>query len=538
MHQTLNSDDIEKVIESDICIIGAGAAGISMAMELDKLGRSVLLLESGDFEYEQETQALNKGYSIGQAYYPLQSSRLRFFGGTTGHWTGQCSPLDDIDFEERDWVKNSGWPIKKSDLDPYYIKAQKICELQEYEYSSEYWEDKLEKKAIEFDKKLVRTKMWQKSAPTRFGTKYRSNIIDSKNIRLITDANLTRINLTEYGNQVESLKLSTLKKKTHTVKAKAYVMACGALQNVRHLLNSNNIINKGIGNENDLVGRFFMEHPHVDTADMVLLANTNMNLYYDGSLNSKAFGMFSTSQSIQRNLKLQNFSARVESNDSKHLAIDKDSDDAMGKLKQWENLDGRTEKVAKLRSVIGDRSTDWIIDKFVIEEGQRLRQEGDKLETSHHVLNTRSEQSPNPDSRVDLANTKDALGIPHTRLNWQLTESDKASILNSNLILGKELGRLGIGRLKINDWLFDKKIEWPKFLGGGWHHLGITRMHEDPKKGVVDKNCKVHSINNLYISSSSVFTTSGVANPTLTIVALSLRLADYLNKHVNRALKV
>jgi len=538
MHQTLKSDDIEKIIESDICIIGAGAAGISMAMEFDKLGRSVLLVESGNFKFEGKTQDLNKGYSIGQAYFPIQSCRLRFFGGTTGHWTGQCSTLDDIDFEERDWVKHSGWPIKKSDLDPYYVKAHEICELQEYEYESEYWEDKLNKKAIEFDKKIVRTKIWQKSTPTRFGTKYRSNIVNSKNIRLITDANLTRINLTEFGNEVADLKLSTLSNKTHTVKARAYVMACGALQNVRHLLNSNNIINKGVGNENDLVGRFFMEHPHVDSADMVLLANTNMNLYYDGALNSKAFGMFSTSDSIQRGLKLQNYSARVESEDSKSLVVDQESGDASGKLKQWENLDEKIEKVNRLRRVVGNRSTDWIIDKFVIEEKQRLTQEGNKLGTSYHVLNTRSEQSPNPDSRVDLADTKDALGIPHTRLNWQLTESDKTSILKSNLILGRELGRLGIGRLKINDWLLAEKIEWPTFLGGGWHHLGVTRMHEDPKKGVVDKNCKVHSVNNLFISSSSVFTTSGVANPTLTIVALSLRLADYLNKHLAKTREV
>lgn len=533
MHQTLNSDDIEKIIKSDICIIGAGAAGISMAMELDKLGRSVLLVESGNFEFDQETQALNEGHSIGQPYYPLQSSRLRFFGGTTNHWTGQCSSLDAIDFEEREWVPNSGWPIKKTDLDEYYSKAHIICDLQEYEYDSKFWEKKLEKKAVKFNEELARTKIWQKSSPTRFGTKYRDNIVNSKNITLITDANLTRINLTEYGNQVKNLTLSTLKDKTHTVNANAFVMACGSLQNVRHLLNSNNVINKGIGNENDLVGRYFMEHPHVDSADMVLLANTNMNLYYDGSLNSKAFGMFSTSESIQRKLKLQNYSACVVTNESKGLAVDKSSDNAMDKLNQWEKLDSRIAKVNKLRNVIGDGSTDWLIEKFVVEEQQRITQEGDKLETSRYIFNTRSEQSPNPDSRVDLADTKDALGIPHTRLNWQLTESDKICILKSNLILGRELGRLGIGRLKLNDWLLEDKIEWPKFLGGGWHHLGVTRMHDDPKKGVVDKNCKVHNVDNLFIASSSVFTTSGVANPTLTIVALSLRLAYHLNKNVD-----
>jgi len=169
MKQTLNSAEIEKVIEAEICIIGAGAAGISLALELDKLNRSAVLLESGEFEYDPDTQALNKGDNIGQNYFPLEACRLRFFGGTTMHWTGQCSPLDDIDFEEREWVPNSGWPINKSDLDPYYKEAHKLLDLQEYEYSTSYWEKKMEHKFIPFDEDVAKTKVFQKSAPTRFG---------------------------------------------------------------------------------------------------------------------------------------------------------------------------------------------------------------------------------------------------------------------------------------------------------------------------------------------------------------------------------
>lgn len=529
MNQTLRSDTVEKVIESEICIVGAGAAGITLALKLSELGRSVLLLESGGFDYDGDTQALNDGQNIGQEYFPIQSCRLRFFGGTTMHWTGQCTPLDDIDFEEREWVPNSGWPINKSDLDPFYKEAQAICDLQEYNYDPEYWENKIGQKLIAFDKGVAKTKVFQKSAPTRFGTKFKEAIIKSENIRLLKHANLTFIHLGEHGNAVDHLTVSTLGGKTCKVKAKAFVMACGSLQNVRHLLNSNDVISKGIGNENDIVGRYFMDQPHLDSADMVLLSYLKMSFYYDHSLNSKAFGMFATSETIQRKLKLQNYSTRIisksEATNKAHI-----NEDSKGFMDQWEKLDKRVEQADKLRSVLGDKFVDRLIEKLVVQKKEVRFQEVGKLETSHYVFNTRCEQAPNPNSRVDLAKTKDALGVPLVRLNWQLSESDKLSALRSNILLGSEMGRLGIGRLKLHDWLLDKKIDWPEILTGGYHHLGTTRMHDNPKKGVVDKNCKVHSAENLFIAGSGVFTTSGVANPTLTIVALALRLANHLDK--------
>lgn len=528
MHQTLKAEEVEKTIESEICIVGAGAAGISLALKLNELGHSVLLLESGGFEYDPATQALNDGQSVGQKYFPIESCRLRFFGGTTMHWTGQCSTLDEIDFEEREWVQNSGWPITKADLDPYYKEAHKLCDLQEYEYDAGYWENKLDEKFLQFDKKLARTKIFQKSAPTRFGTKYREKVVTSENIRLLTHANLTQINLVEYGNQVDSLTISTIGGKTHEVRARAFVLACGALQNVRHLLNSNKVMNTGVGNQNDLVGRYFMDQPHLDSADMVLLSHVRMKFYFDYSLNATAFGMFTTSETVQRKLRLQNYSARIISK-SEAGSPAFNNDDSKGFLEQWEKLDKRMERINKLRSVLGDKQVNRMLEKLVLQKKEVRFKEVGKLETSRYVFNTRAEQAPNPNSRVDLANTKDAMGIPHVRLSWQLSESDKLSILKSNVIMGSELGRLGVGRLKINDWLLKENIEWPQLLSGGWHHLGVTRMHENPKKGVVDKNCKVHNVNNLFIGGSAVFTTSGVANPTLTIVALALRLANHLD---------
>jgi choline dehydrogenase-like flavoprotein len=141
---------------------------------------------------------------------------------------------------------------------------------------------------------------------------------------------------------------------------------------------------------------------------------------------------------------------------------------------------------------------------------------------------TRQEQAPNPNSRITLSTEKDAMGMPRVKFDWQLTELDKRSIRTYYKLLGQEMGRTGLGRVQLRDWLLSDDRTWPSFISGGWHHMGTTRMHADPKQGVVDANCRVHGIGNLYVAGAAVYPTAGAANPTLTLVALSLRLSDYL----------
>jgi choline dehydrogenase-like flavoprotein len=147
-------------------------------------------------------------------------------------------------------------------------------------------------------------------------------------------------------------------------------------------------------------------------------------------------------------------------------------------------------------------------------------------------LMTRQEQAPNPNSRVTLSTEKDAMGMPRVRFDWQLTELDKRSIRTYYKLLGQEMGRTGIGRVQMREWLLSDDRTWPSFISGGWHHMGTTRMHDDPKQGVVDANCRVHGIGNLYVAGAAVYPTAGSANPTLTLVALSLRLSDHLRTKV------
>jgi len=234
MHIDARTLDTGSTIQGDICIIGAGAAGISMALEWINTPHQVILLEGGGFEYDDQVQELYAGKSSGQHYYPLKSARLHYFGGTTGHWAGFCSPFDEIDFIRRDWVDHSGWPITKNDLDPFYARAQKYPELGPYEYSLAWWQKQHpEFIPLPLDEKVVWNKMWQFSPPTSFGTKYKDAIVKAKNIHLYTYANVTDIKTNDTVSSVTEVTVKNHAGKTHRVNAKYFVLACCSIQNAR-----------------------------------------------------------------------------------------------------------------------------------------------------------------------------------------------------------------------------------------------------------------------------------------------------------------
>ena len=496
------------LIEGDICIIGAGAAGISMALEWINTPHKVILLEGGGFEYESQMQDLYKGKTTGQRYFPLESARLHYFGGTTGHWAGFCSPLDPIDFEKRDWVPHSGWPIKREDLDPFYARAHKNLDLGPYDYHDTYWTGKDPSlDSLPLDKNVVFNKMWQFSPPTRFGTKYKDTIVNAENIHLYTYANVTDITANEHASTIKEVTVKNFAGKTHTVRAKYFVVACCAIQNARMLLASNKQAPKGLGNDNDLVGRYFMEHIEIKSAELWLTEPEVLKLYAWESGKTKARAELAISPAKQRELKILNGTASFTPLDiarKQPAFIDVWTADTAKTRKRMSNLDAEEKKAHE--STTGFRS---------------------------FQLFTRVEQAPNPDSRVTLDTEKDALGVPRGMLHWVLTPLEKRSIRTIYELIGQQVGIATKGRVRLMEYLRDEKdISWPEFTGGGWHHMGTTRMSDDPKQGVVDANCKVHGISNLFMAGSSCYATAGAPNPTLTLVALTLRLSDHLKKIV------
>lgn len=508
MHIDAKELPANSLIEGDICIIGAGAAGISIALEWMNSPYKIILLEGGGFEYDEKVQELYAGKTTGQHYYPLKSARLHYFGGTTGHWAGFCSTFDPLDFTKRDWVPHSGWPIKREDLDPFYARAHKNVDLGPYEYDWKYWQKQdPELQPLLKDDSVVWNKIWQFSPPAQFGKKYKDTIVNAKNIHLYTYANVTNIKANEGVSSINEVTIKNYSGKEHTVKAKYFILACCSIQNARILLASNQQAAKGLGNDNDNVGRYFMEHLEIKSAELWLEKPNPLKLYGLNYGVTKARAELAITQKKQEEFKILNGTSSLTP-----LAIAKNMPPM---IDVWKEADPR-------------KSMDSAMAMF--EKADQIKvPPPESSESRAFELFTRIEQAPNPDSRVTLDTEKDSLGMPRANLNWVLTPLEKRSIRKIYELIGQQVGLEGIGRVKLMDYLQDENDNtWPSFTGGGWHHMGTTRMSDDPKNGVVDANCKIHGLANLFVAGASCYVTGAAPNPTLTLIALSLRLSDHV----------
>ncbi len=486
-----------KTIETDVCIVGAGAAGITMALELADIQIQVCLVESGGFYRDQETQDLYRGKSVGVPYdLQTQIARIRRFGGSTHHWASLCIPLDTIDFEKRSWIPYSGWPFSKKHLDSYYERAQKICQIGKYSYNVADWETEQKQKLPFKDDTIISTIMQLSNGPAiNFGDAYKNAIKKAPNIKTFLHSNVIHLEANEYLKNIQHVQIACLNNNQFRIKAKHYILAAGGLEIPRILLYSNNRQKNGLGNQNDLVGRFFMEHPHFRKTGVILLSDPNIStkLYIPHQVkNHKIWCLLKLSEKTLLREKLANYLCFLSP-----VILNR--------------YDTNYSSLNNLRESFF--SIDQMTKKPITKNGYSI-----KDLSYFSILQEEIEQLPNPESRITLIDEKDALGMNRLQLNWKISKFDIESRDRSREIIAANLALSGLGRMKIED----------KSIHSGKHHMGTTRMHENPKHGVVDKDCKVHGLSNLFIASSSVFPTGGSANPTLTIIALAIRLTDHI----------
>jgi choline dehydrogenase-like flavoprotein len=486
------------VLTPDLAIIGGGPAGISLALALADSRISIALLESGGMNFDPKVQNLYAGDETGVRYTALDAGRLRFLGGSSNHWGGYCRPLDEIDFESRDWVAHSGWPFSRATIEPYFKRAQALCEAGPWIYDK--GADAVSAPLMQLGPGGLYTSWFQFSKtrdsvlPTYFGHRYEQDLRVAKNVTPYTHANVTGIRLAPGSQTVERLDMATLNAagtpgKRFTVKPRMVVLAAGAIESARLLLVSDDVVKPGVGNQNDLVGRFFADHPIPrDVATLVVFGGPLAAFY--GTTVTLSNG------AIMR--------AAISPNSAFCRA-----NKVVGSLTTVENpvdLDD-TGKAAVITTA--------------------LALGVDASDAKAYSLGCGMELQPNPDRRLTLTGEKDALGLPRLKLDMRISDADFALYRRTLAELGRQLLASRAGMLRIN---YDHREQWLKAMDWGNHHLGTTRMSADPKQGVVNPDSQVHGVSNLYVAGSSVFPTYGSSNPTLNLIALTLRLGDHLRK--------
>jgi choline dehydrogenase-like flavoprotein len=319
---------------------------------------------------------------------------------------------------------------------------------------------------------------------------------------------------------VEQVEAKTLEGKTVRIRAKWFVLACGGIENARLLLASTETNPRGLGNERDLVGRFFMEHPHIACGSVAIEPAQDAIACYARLWRlgkSRCRPGLSLSPAAQEQNQTLNAS----------ISIDPDFDP-----------EGAWALLQALRARVAARDAAGLSPRVIVKALSRSREMAKHLchralsgswpgaDSGRFVLYVRAEQSPNPDSRITLSHETDSLGMPRVCLDWRMADIDRKALLLISAIARAEFARLGMGRVTEAGWI--REGIWPPRFEVGPHHMGTTRMSASPSDGVVDRNAKVHSVGNLYVAGSSIFPTGGHANPTLTLLATSLRLADHL----------
>jgi len=520
------------VVETTVCIIGAGVAGITLAMELDKKGIEVCLLESGGFNPDDETRDLCRGEDVGEWRYNFADGcRSRYLGGSSNCWGGWCRPLDPWDFEKRDWIAHSGWPFGLDELLPYYDRTHALLKLGPNNFDPAFWERSINRpdvRRIPLTTGKVRDTISQFSPPARFGKLYRETLKRSQRVRVFLYANAVNIDTDRAAQSVSHIDVATLSGCRIKVTAKLYVLATGGIENARLLLASNKVQPTGLGNRNDLVGRFFMDHPRLFSGNIKFAKKWDRNKLSDVKYHYMSAAVAAHGTCIAHQFALTPQTMKEEGILNARVWF--------SSIFPGEGSEGAQALFRCKQALLKKEQAGWSFGQDLMTIlAHPLDTLGYGYTRLFHprwlIRNVKFqlivEPEPDPDSRVTLSPTqKDQLGMNRVRVDWRLTQKVQRTFDRTLAILADDMRKSGVAEVALDAPLEGGK--WPADIEGTWHHMGTTRMHDSPSQGVVDSNCKVHGMSNLYIAGSSVFPTAGANFPTITLAALAFRLAEHI----------
>lgn len=548
----LFAHDVEpgSTVAADVCVVGAGPVGIALALTLAAAGREVLLLEAGGAGRSDESQDFYRGSVADAALHAgLDEYRARCLGGTSTMWGGRCMPLDPIDFEARDWIADSGWPIAATALDDHYRAAARWCEVGEPTFDARADDAPAGPPMIAGfagtafnDWSLERL-----SCPTDFGRRYHHRLETTPGLRVMLEAAVTEIVTDADGRRITGLAVRGGDGRAFTVRPAATVVASGGMETARLLLASRSVVAQGVGNRHDVVGRYYMAHL-AGTIGVLTPAGGPRAVWHgydiadDGTYVRRRLALDAVAQRTHR---LGNFVARLH-----HPTI---GDPAHGTASLSALYLGRfliprayRPRLAGIENAgigtvlhhVANVARDPLdVARFAMRMGLGRRLAERKFpsvivtpRTGRYMLDFHAEQEPNRDSRLTLSDARDRWGMPRLHVDWRYTPGDVHTVRGALALLRDDLERGGAGTLRYDEDSVEREmIRYGAYPG---HHIGTTRMGDDPRTSVVDRDCRVHDMENLWLAGSAVFPTSGQANPTLTAVALALRLADHLARPV------
>lgn len=534
--------------DCDVCVVGAGPVGIALALACERHGLSVLVLESGQEQPDRFAAALTAGHAVNAPHHAAAEIAVcRALGGTSRWWGGRCVPLDDVDFAARAHLARAAWPIPYEEIAPWYQAAAAFFGIGPARFTAAAapW--------TEFgDARCDQLERW--TPDINAGRRHRSQLADSSRVTVLLGATVTALDLTEDDRRVAALTVGDAKSQVR-IEPQRVVLACGGLETTRLFLQAQQSKPHLFGGRDGPLGRGYMGHISGKIADLILVdpASVAVHDFFldDGVFVRRRFTLNATAQIREKLLNI----AFWADNPPFHLAGHGNGVLSLVWLALTIPPIGRLLVAEAVRlSHIGPRPRQWTrhvrnvlssplstIREIVAILDARLlsspRRPGFlvKSRDGRYALHYMAEQAPNDESRLRLVDRKDALGLPFLDIDLRYAETDAHSVLRAHELLDRSLRQAGLGRLEYRDAPEARIASILRQASDGYHQIGTTRMGLTPQDSVVDVDCRVHGVDNLYVSSSSVFPSSGQANPTFAAVALALRLAAQLADETQRS---
>jgi choline dehydrogenase-like flavoprotein len=505
-----------EALTAELCVVGAGAAGLALALELAESPIRVLVLEQGGATQAGGGEGLYR--IVGQPRPRLVRDRNRawFVGGSTNYWSGNCRPLDQSDFTCRDWMPGSGWPIDRARLVPFYERAQALCGLGDFRlYELDACRPHLLHPPLDVPSSILVPRVVQACPEPRLAVLHRQRLREATNVQVVTGARVSQLETNARGDAVTSVHGTLADGRRFRVAARAFAVATGSIENARLLLGSRNGHPEGLGNRHDLVGRFFMEHVHVDLPVGAWSEGRDLHFHFDRQPVETAavWGQLVLSEDVTRAERVPGLALWFQPASPRWLAAA-----TVMRLKRL--LHGRTWPETPLQDLRAMLAAPAEMLRLASHRSGRGAGAG---RADAFTVRVQPEQMPSSANRLLLSRTRDTAGqrLAELRLSW--TEREEQDHARSLRIAADAIGLDG-RRLATTMQAMLRSRQ----VGYFWHHSGSTRMGEDARQGVVDSDCRVHDVSNLFVAGSSVFPTAGTAAPTLTIVALAVRLATHL----------